>query len=190
MTLNSFYSENELDSLGLRSRGRNVMLSRKASIYGASRISLGSNVRIDDFCILSAGDEGISIGNYVHISAAACFFGYSEIVLGDFAAVSGRCGIYSGTDDFRGNGVPGPTVPDAIRQVDARPVHLDAHTLIGTGCTVLPGTYLGVGAVLGAMSLARAGDYEEFTIYAGVPARAIGPRNRTILEKVQGLPLD
>lgn len=50
---NSFYTREELLSLGIKSVGENVYISRKSSFYGCSEISIGSNVRIDDFCILS-----------------------------------------------------------------------------------------------------------------------------------------
>lgn len=51
--MNSFYTEAELKELGLKSFGKSVLLSKKVSIYGAKNISIGNNVRIDDFCILS-----------------------------------------------------------------------------------------------------------------------------------------
>lgn len=51
----SFYSAGELATLGFRALGRNVRISRKASIYGASRIEIGDHVRVDDFAILSGG---------------------------------------------------------------------------------------------------------------------------------------
>ncbi|HBS76832.1 MAG TPA: galactoside O-acetyltransferase, partial [Alphaproteobacteria bacterium] len=55
----NFYSDTELQELGLKSYGKNVLISRKCSIYGAHNISVGDNVRIDDFCILSGN---ITIG--------------------------------------------------------------------------------------------------------------------------------
>ena len=65
--MNSFYSPEELKSLGLKEYGENVFISRKCSIYGAENIRLGSHVRIDDFCVLSGKVE---LGNYVHIAAS------------------------------------------------------------------------------------------------------------------------
>ena len=64
--MSSFYTVEELSSLGLKSYGHNVLISRKCSIYGAVNITIGDNVRIDDFCILSGN---ITIGSNVHISA-------------------------------------------------------------------------------------------------------------------------
>ena len=51
--MNNFYDAQELKEFGFAKVGINVLISRKASIYGAKNMSIGSNVRIDDFCILS-----------------------------------------------------------------------------------------------------------------------------------------
>ena len=66
----SFLKQNELDDLGFKFLGKNVLISDKCSLYNTKNISIGDNTRIDDFCILSAGENGIEIGRYVHI---ACF---------------------------------------------------------------------------------------------------------------------
>ena len=63
-----FYTEVELYRMGFKSIGENVFISDKASIYGVKNIEIGSNVRIDDFCIISAGDGGIKIGDYVPVT--------------------------------------------------------------------------------------------------------------------------
>jgi galactoside O-acetyltransferase len=62
---NSFYSEIELSKLGLKDYGKNVLISKKCSIYSPEKISIGNNVRIDDFCILSGN---IILGSNIHIS--------------------------------------------------------------------------------------------------------------------------
>ena len=74
--MNSFYTDSELKEIGFKSVGSNILLSRKASIYSPEKISIGNNVRIDDFCILSGN---ITIGNYCRI-AAYCARGYSNVV--------------------------------------------------------------------------------------------------------------
>ena len=55
----AFYNEIELSQLGLKSYGKNVLISKMSSIYNSPNISIGSNVRIDYFCVLSAGIGGI-----------------------------------------------------------------------------------------------------------------------------------
>ena len=80
--MNSFYCAEELSEMGFKRVGENVLLSRKASIYSPTKISIGSNVRIDDFCILSGN---ITIGSNVHISAYTALFGGGEIIIEDYS---------------------------------------------------------------------------------------------------------
>lgn len=61
----SFYSDEELQQMGFAHVGHDVMISRKASIYGASNIWIGNHVRVDDFCVLSGK---ITFGNYIHVA--------------------------------------------------------------------------------------------------------------------------
>ena len=107
----SYYTDAELSGLGLAAVGRSVSLSRKASLYGVSRISIGDNSRIDDFCVLSAGDGGISIGRYVHIAVFSTLIGKGRIELNDYANLSSRVAIYSSNDDYSGELMSNPTVP-------------------------------------------------------------------------------
>ena len=65
--VSSFMSAAELRNIGFKSIGINVNISKKISIYNPEFISIGNNVRVYDFCILSASNNGITIGNYVHI---------------------------------------------------------------------------------------------------------------------------
>ena len=46
--MNSFYTRPELEQIGFASIGEDVFVSRKASIYSPSKISIGNKVRIDD----------------------------------------------------------------------------------------------------------------------------------------------
>lgn len=72
--LGSRYTMEELREM-LGAVGENVSLNRSVVLYGAKNIHLGSNVRIDCFCVLSAGSPGILIGDYVHIAAYTALFG-------------------------------------------------------------------------------------------------------------------
>src|SRR4029079_1648341 len=98
----SFYSNQEIETLGFASCGKQVFISRKASLYGTERITLGSNVRIDDYCVISAGSDGLAIGSYVHIAVFCSLIGSARIELKDFAGLSSRVAIYSSTEDFSG----------------------------------------------------------------------------------------
>ena len=169
----SFYSDDELQKIGFNRVGKNVKLSRYARIYGAENISIDDNSRIDDFCILSGK---IEIGKHVHIAVFCGLFGGDEgIILKDFAGLSSRSVIYAASDDYTGQAMTNPTMPDEFRKVTGGTVVIGKHALIGTGCTILPNISIGEGASVGAMSLINK-DLDPWTMYAGIPAKKI--RNR------------
>ena len=161
--------------------GEQVQISEKASIYGAARISLGNHVRIDDFCVLSAGPGGIEIGNHVHIACFCSLIGKEAIRMEDFSGLSSRVSVYSSSDDYSGEWLTNPTVPEEFTHVDHRPVVMRRHCIIGAGSVILPGVILGEGCAIGALSLVTR-NCEEFTMYLGVPARKIKERSRRVLE--------
>lgn len=175
--MNSFFSINELNSFGFKSLGNNVLISRKASIYSAATISIGNNVRIDDFCILSGN---IAMGSFIHISAYTALYGKNGIVIGNFATISGRVLIYSQNDDYSGAFMTNPMVPEEFTNVTGGEVSIGEHVIIGAGSIVLPSLILGEGASIGAMSLVKK-NVEPWTIYAGVPAKRLAYRKKDIL---------
>jgi galactoside O-acetyltransferase len=179
--MTSFYSVEELRELGFKSIGKNVLLSRKTSLYGVSRISIGSNVRIDDYCVISAGAGGIDIGNYVHIAVFVSLQGEGNITLEDYCGVSSRTAVYSSNDDYLGVFMSNPMVPDEYKGVNVADVRIGKHVLIGSSSVVLPGVTLKLGSAVGALSLVNR-DCEEFTIYKGNPAKPIADRSRNLLE--------
>ena len=177
--MNSFYSPEELGALGLKEYGENVLISRKCSIYGAENIRLGSHVRIDDFCLLSGKVE---LGSYVHIAAGCLLFGGSAgIRFEDYSTISSRGAVYAVSDDYSGEHMTNPMVPEAFTAVTQEPVSIGKHCIIGSGCTVLPGVTLGEGCAVGSMSLVNR-SAEPWGIYVGIPARRVKERSRKLLE--------
>ena len=162
----SYYSEDELPRLGFSHLGRDVKLSRRASVYGASRIAVGDHSRIDDFCVLSAGEGGIHIGQYVHIAAMCTLIGKGRISISDLSTLSGRVSVYSSTDDYSGAAMTNPTVPAEMTNVDHRPVWIGRHVIVGCGSVILPGAVLEEGVAVGALSLVK-GRLQECKIICG-----------------------
>jgi galactoside O-acetyltransferase len=176
-----FLSSDEVAGLGFGAVGNNVLLSDRASFHNPSRISIGNNVRVDDFCVLSAGIGGISIGSFIHLAVYTSIIGGGAVTIEDFANLSSRVSIYSSNDDYSGRTMTNPTVPDELKSVEHAPVHIGRHVIIGSGSVVLPGVRLEEGVCIGALSLVRR-SCGPFTMHAGVPARQIGKRNRDLLE--------
>lgn len=177
----SFLSSAETTNIGFASIGENVLISAKASFYCVERISIGNNVRIDDYCVLSAGTGGIDIGSYIHIAVYCSLIGAAKIALEDFANLSSRVSIYSSSDDYSGRTMTNPMVPDHLKTVDSRPVRIGRHSIIGSGSVILPGVTIDEGVAVGALSLVDS-NCESFGIYAGIPINRIGDRRREILE--------
>lgn len=177
--LNSFYSFDELKKLGLASFGNNVLISRKTSIYRASNINIGNNVRIDDFCILSGK---IDIGNYIHIAAYTALYGGDKgIIVKDYANISSKVMVYSMSDDYSGETMTNPMISDKYKNVQSERVVIERHVIIGSGCVVLPGVVLKEGSSFGAMSLINRSS-EPWSINAGIPFKKIKNRSKKLLE--------
>ena len=139
--MHNFLSKCELLEVGFGSIGINVLISKNANIYNPQSIHLGSNIRIDDFCIISAGIERITIKDYVHIGCYSSLIGKGRIVLEKYVNISSRVSIYSTSDDFSGNTLTNPMIPDKYKKLDIRPVTLEKHVIIGTNSTISWGYY-------------------------------------------------
>ena len=174
------YSEQELSELGFASVGCNVRVSRLASFYGVSRITLGDHVRIDDFCVLSAGVGGIVIGRNVHIAVYSSLIGAQLIQIDDFANISSRVSIYSSSDDYSGQTMTNPTIDEQYKNVHHGKVHIAEHVIVGCGSVILPAVTIGQGAAVGALSLINK-SIEPWHIVAGQPAQFIKMRKQDLL---------
>ena len=177
----SFLGAQELAALGLGACGDDVRISAKASLHNAKNIRIGNHVRIDDFCVLSAGDGGIELGNFIHVGVFSSLIGAGKITLRDFCNLSSRTSIYSSNDDYSGAHMTNPTVPPQFTGVAHAAVTVGRHVIIGAGSVLLPGVTLEDGVAVGALSLIKQ-NCEAFGIYAGSPARRIGDRKRDLLE--------
>ncbi len=174
-------SKQQLRDIGFKSVGENVLLSDKVSIYGANKITIGNNVRIDDFVVLSAGEGGIDIGNYIHIAVFSSLIGAGKIILNDFCNISSRVSIYSSNDDYSGEYMTNPMVPNVLTNVSKAPVFLGKHTIVGSGSVILPGVTLDEGCAVGALALVNK-SFGEFNILAGNPAVVVKKRSKNLLD--------
>lgn len=178
MQITSFYSNEELNNIGFSSIGDNVLISRKCSIYSPERITIGNNVRIDDFCILSGL---IKIGDYVHIAAyCGLFAGDAGIEIGSYATTSSRCAVYAISDDYSGESLTNPTIPDEYKKCKSEKVTIGNHSIIGAGCTILPGIKIEEGVAVGSMSLINR-SLSAWKICYGIPCKEMKDRSRNLL---------
>lgn len=178
----SFYTENELAELGLKSYGKKVLISRFVQLYSPEKITIGDNVRIDDFCILSGN---ITIGSHIHIAAyCALYGGEYGIEMKDYTGLSARVIIYSAIDDFSGEHLIGPIHDEVSIFVRGGHVLIDKYAQIGANAMIFPSVQIGEGAILGAMSMTKK-DLTPWTINAGIPARFIKERTKKLMKYIR-----
>lgn len=179
--MTSFYTSEELRLIGLKSYGKDVLISRKTSFYSPELITIGDNVRIDDFCILSGN---INIGSNIHISAFCALYGAYGIEMDDYSGMSPRSIIFSATDDFSGDFLIGPIHPEDLTNVQGGKVVLKKYTQLGANTVVMPGVVVEEGAVTGVMTFVNK-NLGAWTINAGIPVKCKKNRSKNLLNKLK-----
>lgn len=175
--------------------GRNVAFGVNVTLRHPHKIRIGDSVTIDDGCVLDAkgvANRGITIGNRVFIGRSTiltCKDGDLEI--GDDVSIGFNCSIFSASEVrigpstllaaycfLVGGGHQYDRVDIPVIQ-QARPskgIEVGPNVWLGTRVTVLDGTHVGEGAIVGASAVVT-GDVPAFSIAAGIPARVIRARH-------------
>jgi dTDP-4-amino-4,6-dideoxy-D-glucose acyltransferase len=172
-------TKDELRKAGFKRLGHNVRISSKASFHNIAQISIGDNVRIDDFTVITAG-KPVVIGSYIHIASHVYIGGTYGFEMEDFSTFANGCRIYSICDDYSGESMTNPMVPMELRKGYTGKVHIGRHVIIGANTVILPKIMINDGVSVGACSLVKQ-DCEAWGIYAGVPAQKIGDRKKRAL---------
>jgi acetyltransferase-like isoleucine patch superfamily enzyme len=181
MLQSTYFTEKDLQDFGFKSLGEHVRISSDARIYGPEHISIGSNVRIDDFVILAAVTGWITIGNYVHITRNSHLSGTFGVEMEDFSSMGANTVVYSASDDYNGDFLTNQVVPRTYTTHIGGKVVISKHVIIGASCTVLGECHVGEGCSIGALSLVQ-GDLQPWGVYAGIPARYLKERRKGLLE--------
>jgi acetyltransferase-like isoleucine patch superfamily enzyme len=167
---------NQAYNLALAQVGLDVVIWPLAKLVSPASISIGNSVIIDDFVFMSGGTKTV-IGSFVHIASFTSIVGGGEFIMEDFAGLSGGVRVYTGNEDYSGNCLTNPAVPEPYRIPVRSRVHIEKHAIIGANAIILPGVTIGEGAVVGANSLVRK-DCMPWTMYFGTPARVLRRRPR------------
>lgn len=175
--MTSFYSNEELLSMGFKSVGKNCRISRNAKFYEIANITLGNNVRIDDYCIISGY---IKFGNNIHVSPYVALYGAMEIEFEDYTGISAHSVVYSAMDDFGGDYLVGPVHSEELTNVTGGKVLIKRFSQIGVNCVVFPDLTIGEGCAIGACSLVK-NSLDDWGIYIGIPVRRIKNRSKKMI---------
>jgi acetyltransferase-like isoleucine patch superfamily enzyme len=178
----------------LGSCGRNVVFGQNVMLRHPHKIHIGSNVVIDDHCLLDAkGDtnRGITIGDGVFVgrnTILSCKNG--DIELADGANIGFNCEIFSASRVTVGASVlmaaysyviggdhdfSDPSRPVLDQERRSAGVTIGRGVWMGAGAKILDGVSIGEHAVIGAGSVVR-NDVEAQAIAVGIPARVVSSR--------------
>lgn len=179
--LPGYYDDKELSLFGFCSIGTNVKIAKNCTIVGLSNISIGSNVRIDGYStIIASGAGKLNIGSFVHIGGWSFLSAGNGITMEDFSGISQGVRMYSKTDDYSGQYLTNPTVPEEFTGAEGGPIILKKHVIIGSGTVVLPKVTIGEGSSVGALSLVNK-NLEPWGVYFGTPAKRLKERSKALL---------
>ncbi|MBL4753020.1 MAG: acyltransferase [Flavobacteriales bacterium] len=180
MLKSTYLTEEDLKDYGFKSIGKNVRISSDARIYGQENISIGSNVRIDDFTILSAVNGYINIGNYVFIARNSHLSGFLGIEMHDFSSMAANTVIYSASDDYGGDYLTAQAIPQKYTAHIGGPVVIGKHVIIGSSCTIMGPCNIGEGCSIGAMTFVQ-NELLPWGIYIGIPCKRFKERRKGLL---------
>ncbi|HET7486300.1 MAG TPA: acyltransferase [Acidimicrobiales bacterium] len=110
--------------------------------------------------------KGVSIGAHTIVNRDCCIDARGPLRIGDNVSVSPEVAILTTQHDRDARGFP----------LQSRAVVIEDHAWIGMRATVLPGTVLRRGAVVGAGAVVH-GEVPPLTVVAGVPARPVATRS-------------
>ena len=175
----AYLIRSELENMGFKHLGENVLVSDNASIYNPEQIAIGDNSRIDDFCVISGS---VDIGRFNHITPMCLVAGGNPgIFFGDFCTLAYGVKVFSQSDDYSGATLVNSLVPKDFKNETLEPVNLGKHVVVGAGSIIFPGVNLAEGCSVGAMSLVIKST-KPWGVYVGIPARRVKERKQDLIE--------
>lgn len=179
--------------------GKNVTIDIGVSIEGEELISLGDNVYIDKYCIISTGknlvgkiqrkpnpnfkrEEGeIIIGNDIHIAQFCILMGYGGIEINSNCVLSSGCKIYSLTNtayDIDNKEKIISIMPYSQAPFLLSPVFLGYNNWLGLNAIMMPSVSIGKNSFCTANSVIM-NNFNENSYISGAPAKLVRQRFKT-----------
>ncbi len=138
---------------------RKARVARTANIAPNAGFANGQNIVIGDH---------VTLGAYCQLWAGP---GDAQIVVGEYALFAPDV-MVTATSYRYDEGAP---VTD--QEMDEAGIAIGADCWLGRGATILAGTQLGEGCIVGAHSVVR-GAFPPYSVIAGNPAKQVGDRKR------------
>jgi galactoside O-acetyltransferase len=141
---------------------------------------MGDNVRIDANCVISANHDLVIFGSFVHIGVGCYINGSFGVELKDFCGLSSGVRLFSSTDDYSGESMTNPTVPEELTNPYNSRVVINKYVNIGSNSVILPGVNIGEGSTIGALSLVNK-TLKSWGVYFGTPVIRLADRKKDVI---------
>lgn len=166
--------------------GKNVIIGKTVRIRKPEECIIGDNVIIDDFTYISCA---IEIGEGCHIASNVSISGgQGKLRIGKYTTISNHSSIHCASSDYSKLSLDLPSVPQEIQfGGEVGDVTIGSFVTVGSHSCVLPGTNIPNGVSFGAYSLVDNKEYEEFSLYVGIPSKFLKKRNLENLNKIENL---
>lgn len=172
----------------LKSCGEDVMIYPMAKVVNPSHVEIGAHSRLCDFTFIHPADGNYKIGKYTDIEQFSSLWGGGNIIIGDFVNIGPSVTFFSSKFEYRDGNFLTSVAPTEALDIEYGDIIVEDHAFIGTNSTVMVGSHIGEGAVIGANSFINK-NIEPWSVYAGNPLKKIGERPKDVLEKVKELGL-
>lgn len=152
------------------------LIRQPFDIRGKTYIEFGEGFTTGVGCRLEAYPEknkkvlkigkNVQINDYVHIAAK------EEIIIEDNVLIASKVFITDLNHGSYNELGDSPNIVPIKRKLYSNPVIIKENTWIGENVSILPGTVIGRGCIIGANSVIK-GEIAEFSIIVGNPAKVI-----------------
>jgi acetyltransferase-like isoleucine patch superfamily enzyme len=150
-------------------RFRPAMYQAKFNPADGARLN---NTRISN-TVFMTHERGIDIGDNVYIGHYGILDGSNGITIEEGCQLAAWNGVFSHSSHISvrlyGKNYGGTEMDGYVRG----PVHIGKYTFVGSHALIMPGTKIGKGSIVAAYSLVK-GEFPDFSIIAGNPAKVIG----------------
>lgn len=178
----NYLTKQQLKKFKFKSLGKNVLISKKASIIQANKMIISDNTRIDDFALLYGS---INIGKNVHITPMCLIgAGSTNIVIEDYCTLAYGVKIFSQTDDYLDGYMTGSTVDRDLKRDICKKIVLEKFVIVGANSVIFPGCLLKEGTAVGACSLLNK-NTKPWSVYYGTPAKFKKKRKKILINNIQ-----
>ena len=160
--------------------GNFCYMGKPCYISGKKYISIGSKVRIFPGCRLEAEDGGeIIIGDNISIGEDFHIYSGNKMVLkiGENTTISSNVLITNTDHDYTQIDVHIMQQPTLTKET-----FIGKNCFIGHAVCILAGAKLGNQCVVGANAVVMAGEYPDYSVIAGIPAKIVKRYNKNSKE--------